>query len=43
MHVDTINVNAPQATDAQGVAGGITGALAEKHSDLVNQADGGMS
>jgi len=42
MNVNEINVNAPAATDAQGVAGGITGALQEKHSSMVNQADGGM-
>ena len=42
VHVDTINVNAPNATDAHGVAGGITGALQEKHKDMVNQADGGV-
>jgi hypothetical protein len=43
VHVDTINVNAPQANDAAGVASGITGAIKDAHSDLVNQADGGMA
>lgn len=39
-HIDTINVNAPQATDAQGIAGGIRGALA--NNTLANQANVGL-
>lgn len=38
-NIGTINVNAPNATDADGIASGISGALAD--NDIVVQADSG--
>jgi hypothetical protein len=41
-HIGEMHVNAPLATDAAGVAAGMHDAIQEKHTALVNQADGGM-
>jgi len=41
-HIGELHVNAPAATDANGVAEKMHEAIQEKHTNLVNQADGGM-